>query len=80
MVYLRYSSFDAIIERSIIIDSHPLKRFSNISDAESWVNRKEAGRFPLLSGTLFRKGKGREINLKAYSRDEHNDLRVTPLV
>lgn len=80
MVYLRYSFFDAFNERSVVIDSSRVHRFPDIAKAAHFVSRKEDGRFPLYKGTLFRREKGREISLIAYSRGEENDLKVTPLV
>jgi|HubBroStandDraft_6_1064221.scaffolds.fasta_scaffold1382862_1 hypothetical protein len=80
MVYLRYSLVDDL-EPRVVMDRKTPRRFGDLDAAVAWVERKEEGsRYLIYSGTLFRKERGREINLIGFSRDERNDLRRMPLV
>ena len=81
MVYLRYSVLDALGNPMMVTDIKKVGRFKDLTAAKEFISRKEeASRFPIFSCTVFRKERGREINLLAYSRDGDNNLKSISLV
>jgi hypothetical protein len=81
VVYLRYSFTDIEESERGAIDVPKPAPFKDLDEARAFIHgREERGRYLIYSGTLFRKERGREINLLSYSRDKNNDLQEMPLV